>query len=160
VPNDDEIRVAVSAALDEFWQLLEKPNRSRDDGRALIAAAHANLSGWEQIGTFVEHQRGNWLVARAYIELGLVEPALVYARKTMEITAAHHRELADFDRAFAKELAARAWALAGNIVRARAHHADAHMLGEAIGDDAHRREFFRQFERGPWFRLKESEPSE
>ena len=87
----------------------------------MIAAAHANLSNWEKVGSFVELQRGNWLVARAYIELGLVEPALVFARKTMEITAAHHQELADFDRAFAKELAARAWALAGNIVRGRAH---------------------------------------
>jgi hypothetical protein len=160
VSNDDEIRAAASAALEEFWRLLEKPDRSRDEGRALIAAAHANLSGWEKIGTFVEQQRGNWLVARAYIELGLVEPALIYARKTMEITAAHHQDLADFDRAFAKELAARAWALAGNIVRAKAHHADAHMLGEAIGNDADRREFFRQFERGPWFRLNETEPDE
>jgi hypothetical protein len=157
VPDNDDIRAAAIAAHEEFWQLLEKPERTREEGRAMIAAAHANLSAWEKIGTFVEHQRGNWLVARAYIEAGLVEPALIYARKTMEITAAHHQELADFDRAFAKELAARAWALAGNIVRAKAHHADAHMLGEAIGDNANRREFFRQFERGPWFRLNEPE---
>jgi hypothetical protein len=158
--SDDDIRAAAIAAHEEFWRLLEKPERSREEARAMIAAAHANLSAWEKIGTFVEHQRGNWLVARAYIEAGLVEPALIFARKTMEITAAHHQELADFDRAFAKELAARAWALAGNIVRARAHHADAHMLGEAIGNDADRREFFRQFERGPWFRLDEPEPGE
>ncbi len=160
VADDDEIRALAVAAHKEFWRLLEKPDRDRDESRAMIAAAHANLSNWEKIGTFVEAQRGNWLVARAYIELGLVEPALVYARKTMEITAQHHQELADFDRAFAKELAARAWALAGNIVRAKAHHADAHMLGEAIGSDADRREFFRQFERGPWFRLLDGADSD
>ncbi len=160
MPDDNEVRTAALAAHEEFWRLLEKPDRTREENRAMITAAHANLSDWEKVGTFVEVQRGNWLVARAYIEAGLIEPALVFARKTMEITAAHHRELADVDRAFAKELAARAWALAGNLVRARAHHADAHMLGEAIGNDADRREFFRQFERGPWFRLREPEQSE
>lgn len=157
VNDSDEIRSLAVAAHEECWQLLEKPERSPAEDRAMIAAAHASLNHWMKIGTFVEEQRGNWLVARAYIAAGLVEPALVYARRTMEITAGHHQELADFDRAFAKELAARAWALAGNLVRAKAHHADAHMLGEAIGDDADRREFFRQFEAGPWFRLKEQE---
>lgn len=126
----------------------------------MIGAAHANLSNWQKIGTFVEEQRGNWLVARAYVEAGVIEPALEFARRTMEITARHHEELADYDCAFAKELAARSWALAGNLPRARAHHADAVMLGEAIGDDEHRREFFRQFERGPWFRLGQEQPAE
>jgi hypothetical protein len=157
VTDCDEIRSLAVAAHEECRRLLEQPERSRAEDQAMIAAAHASLNHWMRIGTFVEEQRGNWLVARAYIAVGLIEPALVYARRTMEITAAHHQELADFDRAFAKELAARAWALAGNLVRAKAHHADAHMLGEAIGDDADRREFFRQFEAGPWFRLKEQE---
>ncbi len=157
VADEDEIRALAVAAHGEFWRLVEKPERSREETRAMIGTAHANLAHWQKIGTFVEEQRGNWLVARAYIEAGLVEPALEYARRTMEITAKHHLDLADFDRAFAKELAARAWALAGNIVRAKAHHADAHMLGEAIGDDGDRREFFHQFERGPWFRLHDAE---
>ena len=156
VNQNDEIRGLAVAAHQECWRLLEKPDRTRAEDHAMIAAAHASLNHWKKIGTFIEDQRGNWLVARAYIAAGLVEPALEYARRTMEITAEHHPELADFDRAFAKELAARAWALAGNLVRAKAHHADAHMLGEAIGDDADRREFFRQFEAGPWFRLKDS----
>jgi hypothetical protein len=155
--DSDEIRRLAVAAHGEAWRLLEKSDRSRTEDREMIGAAHASLNHWLKIGTFVEEQRGNWLVARTYIAVGLVEPALEFARRTMEITAAHHQELADFDRAFAKELAARAWALAGNLVRAQAHHADAHMLGEAIGNDADRREFFRQFEAGPWFRLKDQD---
>jgi hypothetical protein len=155
--KDDTRRLAV-AAHEESWRLLEKSDRTPEEDRRMIASAHASLEHWKKVGTFIEEQRGNWLVARVYIQLGLIEPSLEFARRTMEITAAHHQELADYDRAFAKELAARAWALAGNLVRARAHHADAHMLGEAIGDNDDRREFFRQFEAGPWFRLNETEP--
>ena len=70
---------------------------------ALAAAALLSIGAAKpaprQAGPKQPEQRGNWLVARAYIAAGLVEPALVYARRTMEITAAHHQELADFDRA-------------------------------------------------------------
>lgn len=92
-------------------------------------------------------------MARVYIALGAIEPALEYGRRTMEITVRNYEALADFDRAFAKELEARAWALTGNVERARTHHAEAKKLGEEIRDDADRREFFRQFEAGPWFGL-------
>jgi hypothetical protein len=157
VDDRNEIRNLAIAAHEECWRLLEKSDRTPEEDRKMMAAAHANLEHWKKIGTFVEEQRGNWLVARAYIQLGLIEPSLEFARRCMEITAAHHQELADYDRAFAKELAARAWALAGNLVRARAHYADAQMLGETINNNDDRREFFRQFESGPWFRLNEPE---
>jgi hypothetical protein len=75
----------------------------------------------------------------------------------MELTARHEKELQDFDRAFAKEIAARAWALAGNRERALKHHKDARMLGNLIADEGDRAEFFRQFDGGPWFSLGEAE---
>jgi hypothetical protein len=99
----------------------------------------------------VEAQRGNWLVARAYASAGLAEPAIVYAKRPMELTGAHQAELADFDLAFAKEIAARAWALAGNLPRAKEHYDGARKLGEAIKNEGDRREFFRQIAIGPWF---------
>jgi hypothetical protein len=153
VADNDKIRERAIAAHGACWRLLEKPERTADEDRTMIGAAHESLSHWQMVGTFVEEQRGNGLVARVYIALGAIEPALEYGRRTMEITARHHEALADFDRAFAKELAARACALAGDVERARVHHADARKLGEAIRDDADRREYFRQFEAGPWFGL-------
>ena len=155
--DHNEIRDRAVAAEQECRRLLELPERTRAENEAMIKAAHASLHDWQRIGTFVEEQRGNLLVARAYIALGLVEPALEFGRRTMEITAKHQNDLPDYDRAYAKELAARAWALAGNLVRARAHHADAQMLGDAIGDNERRREFFRNFEAAPWFRLNQPE---
>jgi hypothetical protein len=138
------------------WRLLDKAERSEAETAAMIRAAHASLSAWEQAGGPVERQRGNWLVARAYIAAGLMEPAMEFARRTMELTREHQATLADFDLAFAKEIAARAWALGGNPLRAREHYDGARRLGDAIKDDGDRAEFFRQFAGGPWFGLDEA----
>ena len=148
------MKTLAAAAHGEAWQLLDKPERTPAEDEAMIGAAHKSLHLWERVGTFVEAQRGNWLVARAYLAAGLAEPALEFARRTMEITSKHRDELKDFDLAFAKEIAARAWAMAGNKTRAAAHHADARKLGEAIADAEDRKEFFRQFDAGPWFDLE------
>jgi len=157
--NDtDSLRKLAIAAHGEAWRLLEKPDRTEAETAAMIGAAHRSHGLWQEAGTFLEDQRGNWLVARAYVAAGLAEPALEFARRTMEITAAHHAELMDFDRAFAKEIAARAWALAGDHGRARKHHADARRLGEAIAGPEDRAEFFRQFDGGPWFGLAIDKP--
>jgi hypothetical protein len=153
------LRTMAVAAHDEAWRLLEKSERVTGEVEAMIGAAHKSLSLWEQAGgTIIHRQRGNWLIARTYVEAGLAEPALEFARRTMEITAEHHQDLADFDRAFAKEIAARAWALAGDHERAAKHHEGAKMLGERIMGDGDRAAFFRQFERGPWFGLAAAAP--
>jgi hypothetical protein len=138
------------------WRLLDKTERSEAETAAMIRAAHASLSAWEQAGGPVERQRGNWLVARAYIAAGLMEPAMEFARRTMELTREHQATLADFDLAFAKEIAARAWALGGNPLRAREHYDGARRLGDAIKDYRDRAEFFRQFAGGPWFGIDET----
>jgi hypothetical protein len=85
-----------------------------------------------------------------------MEPAMEFARRTMELTREHQATLADFDLAFANEIAARAWALGGNPLRAREHYDGARRLGDAIKDDGDRAEFFRQFAGGPWFGLDEA----
>ena len=136
------------------WALLGKAERSEAETARMIGAAHGSLHAWEAAGGPVEVQRGNWLVARVYVAAGLAEPALEFARRTMELTRAHQAELTDFDLAFAKEIAARAWALAGNPDRAKEHREGARKLGEAIKDEADRAEFFRQFDGPPWVGLE------
>ena len=149
--DEAEAREAHQAA----WRLLEKPDRSDAETATMIGAAHAHLAASGKTGGPVAAQRGNWLVARAYIAAGLIEPAMEFARRTMDLTREHQAALADFDLAFAKEIAARAWALGGNPLRAREHYDGARRLGEAISDDGDRAEFFRQFAGGPWFGLDE-----
>jgi tetratricopeptide (TPR) repeat protein len=147
----DDLRRRAIAANGEAWTLLEKTDRNQADTARMIGAAHASLAAWQAAGGPVEAQRGNWLVARVYASAGLAEPAIEYARRTMELTRQHQRDLADFDLAFAKEIAARTWALAGNLPRAKEHYDGARKLGEAIKDAGDRLEFFRQLAIGPWF---------
>lgn len=130
---DDHRRNAIEAH-GRAWTLLEKAGRSEAETAQMIGAAHASLKAWEAAGGPIEAQRGNWLVARAYVDAGIPPPAIEYARRTMELTRAHQTELADFDLAFAR-------------------YDGAKKLGEAIKDEGDRAEFFRQFACGPWFGL-------
>jgi hypothetical protein len=152
--NDRE--TARKKAIDAHgraWALLEKTGRSGAEDAEMIAAARESLAEWEVAGGPVEAQRGNWLVARTYVDAGLAGPAVEYARRTLDLTDAHRTAVQDFDLAFAEEIAARASAAAGDHTRAAAHYARARALGKAIADKGDRKEFFRQFALGPWFGL-------
>jgi hypothetical protein len=148
-----EARQKAIAAHGRAWALLEKPDRTAAETVAMIAAARESLAAWAEVGGPVEAQRGNWLVARVCVDAGEVEAAFEYASRTLALTEGNRATLADFDLAFAEEIAARAWAATGDIERARRHYAAATILGDGIADPEDRAEFSRQFARGPWFGL-------
>jgi hypothetical protein len=154
--DSSEARRQAAAAHAAAWALMEKADRTPEETARMIGSAHASLTAWQTAGGPVEAQRGNWLVARVYLEAGHADAAMEFARRTMELTRAHQVDLADFDLAFAKEIAARAWAAAGNLDRAREHYDGARKLGESIVDPDDKAEFFRQFARPPWFGLAET----
>lgn len=133
------------------WTLIDKPDRSAEETEAMIGAAHASLVHWREAGTPVNAQRGEWLIARAYADAGRAEPARHHLDRMLALTDRHRAELADFDLAFAAALAARVAALSGATAEARAHHAAAVRLGDAIADPEDRRAFFDQLRNGPWF---------
>ena len=153
--DPDPIRTEAIAANGECWRLLEKLGRKPAETEDMIVAALESLRLWQQVGTPVNDQRGHWMVARVYVEAGRAEPALGYARATLALTERHRDALKDFDRAFAEEVAARAFALSGDATTAAAHYDKARQLGEAIANAGDRKEFFRQFALGPWFGLEE-----
>jgi hypothetical protein len=155
----DAIRQAAIEAFNQAWTLLEKPRRTPAETDAMLAAAARSHALWLKAGSAVNDQRGQWMLARAAVDAGMKDKALSHARRTLELTrlARKGRDgFEDFDFAFAEEIAARAFALAGEERRARQHYAEAKRLGEAVKDDGDRAEFFRQFARGPWFGLDDT----
>jgi hypothetical protein len=98
----------------------------------------------------VNHQRGEWLIARVYTVLGLADMALRHANRCMELTHQHANEMADFDWAFAYECVARAHAIAGNRAEAVKHIELAQKAGEAIKEEEDRQVFFTGFNGGNW----------
>ena len=139
----------------QVWDLLGKPDRSLSDDEQMIHAAHASLYHWLNAGgTALHHQRGEWLLAHVYTELGLAEPALRHALRCMELTSEFADLMQDFDRAYAYEGLARAHALAGNRNSALEYRKLAQDSGVAIQNEEDRDIFMGDFDSGNWYGLK------
>jgi hypothetical protein len=138
----------------DVWGLLEKADRSKADDEVMVHAAHASCCHWLAVGTGVHHQRGEWMIARVYSELGLAEAALRHARRCQELTEEHADLMEDFDRAYALEGLARAHAVAGDHDQAREYLALAQKAGEAIADEESRKFFTGDLEGGSWYGLQ------
>jgi hypothetical protein len=132
------------------WELLEKRDRTPDEGREMLAAAYASLFHWLQAGTVVHEQRGEWLIATAHLELGQQGEALRHARHCRDLTEANQAAMEDFDVAFAEELMARVDSLRGEDAPARQAVQRALAAGQAIRDAEDRQIFFDTLRGGPW----------
>jgi hypothetical protein len=107
-------RRLASEFFNRVWELLEQPDRSREQDDEMLHGAHASRALWAGVGTTANLVRGEWQCSRVYAVLGRAEPALWHARRCLELAeAAEAGTLADFDLPFAYEALARANALAG-----------------------------------------------
>lgn len=136
------------------WALLGKPNRTRAEDDEMLYAAHASCYHWLQVGTGVNHQRGEWLIARVYTVLGIAVSAMRHATRCLELTHAFPDLMEDFDWAFAYEGIARANALTGNHTTAREYIQRAEQSGHAIKDEEDKKIFFADFNGGNWYGVK------
>ena len=136
------------------WELLDKPIRSTEENECLADYAHTSLAHWRVAGTAVHYQRGVWLLSRVYAELGDSELALMYARRTLELTEEHLDVMEVFDQAFAFECMARAHALAGNVIEAKLYLKSAQQTGEQIPEKEDRDTFFAELKGGEWNGVK------
>ncbi len=138
----------------QVWELLEKPDRTRQDNELMAYAAHASCYHWLQAGTGLHHQRGEWMIARVYTVLGNAPAALRHAARCLELTQEHADLMADFDVAFAYEGVARANAVAGNQDEALHYAQLAEKAGQAILDEEDRQIFLDDFYGGNWNGVK------
>jgi hypothetical protein len=136
------------------WDLLEKADRSKEDEELMIYTAHASCRHWLEVGTGLNHQRGEWLIARVYSVLGLADAALRHAYRCLELTRAYADLMKDFDRAFAYEALARANAVAGNDSEANKYVQLAEEAGQTIKDKKDKDIFFSEFNSGNWNKVK------
>jgi len=136
------------------WALLGKRDRTPDENETMLYAAHASCYHWLQVGTGVNHQRGEWLIARVYTVLGIADAAVRHATRCLELTHAFPDLMEDFDWAFAYEGVARANALAGNQATAREYIQRAEQSGHAIKDAEDKKIFFDDFNGGNWYNAK------
>ena len=139
------------------WEMLEKPDRNRQDDELMVLAAYASYYHWLQVGTAVHRQRAEWLIARVFTVLGNSQQALHHARRCLELTQNHAEMMADFDVAFAYEGMARANAAAGNRDEALKYAQLAEKAGQAIVEEEDRRIFMDDFYGGDWNGVRDHE---
>jgi hypothetical protein len=123
-------------AVDLFngtWELMRRSDRSPDDDAAMLHGAHASVHHWSRVGTEVNLARGEWQVSRVYAVLGRAEPSLWHAQRCLDLCG--RNGMRDWDLAFAHEAMARAYAVAGDLVRAREHIDAARAVPIAETDD-------------------------
>jgi hypothetical protein len=139
----------------QTWDLLDKTNRSPEEAEELLLAASTSLYHWLHVGTAVHAQRGHWMLSRVHVVLGRKQDAVNEALRCQAITESNPEEMKDFDLAFAQEALARAYALNGDLDKAKQHHQQATSLGDQIQDPEDKKIFFGDFQAGEWFSLTE-----
>jgi hypothetical protein len=141
----EQVQETFASALNAVtWALLRQPDRSVLDDEKMLYAAFASAYHYLETGTFLEHQRAEWLISRVYAALGNGPEALHHAERCMALTTAHRDQLPDFDKAFALEALARAHAKAGNTDEAAKFRAEAEQAGNAISDEQSRKVFLEE----------------
>ncbi len=134
------------------WSLLTKEDRTEQENDVMINAAHASRLHWGYIGTKLNTQRGEWLIARVYAVLNRPEPSLYHAFKCMKITEAEN--IQGFDLAYAYEAMARAYSAAGEQTKAQEFIKLATEAGEKIEKAEDKELFFNDFNSEPWYGVK------
>ncbi len=124
-----------------------------DSCEPYIHAVHASCYHWMQVGTVANHARGEFAVASVYAAAGLGEAALRHARRCLGLIEASPDETEDWDKAFAYDALARAYAAAGDTKAAGEARRQAQTACDAIADEEDREVFSNWFRRGNWHGL-------
>src|SRR5947209_7780162 len=98
---------------------MERAERTTDEDAEMLHCAHASAYHWLQVGTPANRARSEWQCSRVYVVLGRAEPALVHARRCLELVEGAPDEMEPFDLPAAYEALARAHSLAGATAEAR-----------------------------------------
>jgi DNA-binding transcriptional MerR regulator len=105
--------------FNKTWTLMEKDDRTPDEADEMLHCAHASAYHWLQVGTRANRARSEWQCSRVYTVLERAEPALVHARRCLEIVESAPEAMEDWDLAAAYEALARAHLVAGHREEAK-----------------------------------------
>jgi hypothetical protein len=143
----------AKSTFNRCWELLEMAERTPVESEELVHAAHTSLYHWLQVGTPLNAQRGEWMLAHVYTILEQPSLALKHAVRCMDLTEKYQLIMKDFDLAFAHEGLARAYALAGEVEKAQDELELATAAGELIADPEDKEIFFDGLKGGNWYAI-------
>lgn len=107
----------TAAELFNFvWDMLDKHDRTEEEDRLMIHAAHASLFHWLQVGDEENDFLGEWQVSRVYSVLGKGESALYHANNSLSVC--RKNGFKGFNLAYAHEAISRAQSVLKNFKEA------------------------------------------
>jgi hypothetical protein len=117
--SPEEQRALAIQLYNTTWDLIAKPDRTRDEDDEMLHRAHASRYLWGGVGTAANRARGEWICSRVYTVLGRAEPALHHARRCLELVESHPADMEEWDLPAAYEAVARAHSVGGDLDEAR-----------------------------------------
>ena len=111
-------RKVAAQAFNRSWDYLDMKKRTPDDDRELLHLAHASRYHWGLVGEPKNLAVGDWLLSRAYGEIG--EPRLALRFAQSSLATCKKAKLGNIVHT-ANEAMARAYALSGDFSRARGY---------------------------------------
>ena len=112
-PDSPALRALAVGGNNLAAALEEKPRRTDNETRAMIAAAHAALTYWKLAGTWLEQERAEYRLARSYLQAQNAVSGALAARRCVAACAAN--DAPAFERFFAFVVLAAAERDAGNV---------------------------------------------
>jgi hypothetical protein len=157
--STEEKTYTIAEAHQEFavqtngrvWELLGKEDRSQQEDDEMLYAAYGSCYHWGKAGTGVNQQRGEYMIAKAYINLNNPVEAQRHANRVLQLTEAYKDELKDFDFAYAYEIMARSLAINRDMEGARKYHQMSREARDEIANAEDKKWFDGDFEGGDWF---------
>jgi hypothetical protein len=140
----------------EVWDLIDggiSADSPDDDKDAVLYGAYASARHWAEAGTVANRARGEHLIARAAIAVGLPQTALRHAHRCLALVEGNPAQMADWDAAFAHEALARALAATGDLDGGGTHRASAVRLTAELADPQDRDILAKELQRAPWYGL-------
>lgn len=110
--------------------LEEKGDRTSAETQAMVAAAEAGVQYWQLAGTWLEHERAEYRLARSLLQAGNPVIAVASAKRCLALCDAH--DAPAFERFFAHAVVALAHRAAGNDALFEVHRRAANGQYELI----------------------------
>jgi hypothetical protein len=134
-------RKTAEQCFNKTWDLLEKKNRTPQEDEQMLHLAHASRYHWGLVGTSRNLAVGEWQVSRVYADLKQGEPALLFAKSSLDLCIKNN--LSDLLPS-AYEGMARAYAIADQPQLAKDFVAKARKELESTKDEEDRKLYANQ----------------
>ncbi len=131
------------------FEYFDMNKRAEEETNDMINNAHSSLLHWKLYsgGTIVNVQRGEYMIAKAYVLAGNKTESMSHAKKCFQLTKDNPNEMKNFDFAFANEVMALAYRLNGDKENYNKHKTLALKITDGIKDKGDKAKCIKDFKK-------------